>query len=97
MSPKAKSMLAHLTPVGWILALLLNQSKKDPLTSFYLAQSFGLFICFILARLIPGYYIVVWGFFFVFWIYSFVGSLKGEKNLIPFIGSYFQKWFGKIS
>lgn len=97
MNPKAKSMLAHLTPIGWIVALLVNSSKKDPLTSFYLAQSLGLYICFFLTRFIPEYYIIVWGFFFVFWIYSFVGSLKGEENLIPFIGNYFQKWFGKIS
>lgn len=96
MNPQAKSMLAHLTPIGWVVALIVNSSKKDPITGFYLAQSLGLHICFLLTRFIPEYYIFVWGFFFVFWIYSFVGASKGEKSLIPFIGTYFQAWFGKI-
>ncbi len=96
MNPKAKSMLAHLTPLGWLVALVVNSSKKDSLTQFYLAQTLGLYICFFLTRFIPEYYIIAWGFFFVFWVFSFVGALKGDKNLIPFIGQYFQTWFGKI-
>jgi hypothetical protein len=97
MNPKAKSMLAHLTPVGWLLALVLNRFKKDPMTSFYLRQSFGLYICFFITRFIPEYYIIAWGFFFVFWVYSFVGTVKGTEYPIPFLGVYFQKWFSKIA
>ncbi len=97
MDPKLKSMLAHLTPVGWLVALVLNNMNKDSLTSFYLRQSLGLFICFFLTRLIPDYYIIAWGFIFVFWIFSFVGSIKKMEYQVPFLGVYFQKWFSKIS
>jgi hypothetical protein len=97
MTPKLKSLLAHLTPLGWLIALVLNRLQKDAVTSFYLRQSLGLFICFALARLIPDYYVVAWGFFFVFWVYSFVGTVKGTQNLVPFLGAYFQKWFKTIS
>ena len=90
-------MISHLGPLGWLIALIINIRESDSLTGFYLAQTLGLYICFSLCRLIPDYYIIAWGFFFVFWIYSFVGALKGEENLIPFIGSYFQTWFRKIS
>lgn len=96
MKPKTKSILAHLTPAGWLVALVLNIMKKDPLTSFYLRQLLGLYICFFVTRFIPEYYIVAWGFLFVFWTYSFVGTVKGMENPIPFIGDYFQKWFSKI-
>lgn len=97
MNPKVKSMLAHLTPVGWVIALALNSMKKDSMTSFYLRQLFGLYICFFITGFIPDYYIVVWGFLFVLWTYSFVGPVKGTENSIPFIGDLFQKWFQKIA
>lgn len=97
MNPKAKSMLTHLTPLGWLVSFILNVRDNDELTGFYLAQTLGLYICFFLTRLIPDYFIFAWGFFFVFWVYSFVGASKAEQNLIPFLGLYFQKWFRKIS
>lgn len=97
MNPKVKSMLAHLTPIGWLLAFILNSIKKDKVTSFYLRQSFGLFICFFTCWFIPEYNIVAWGFVFVFWTYSFVGTIKAIEYPIPFIGNLFQKWFKFIS
>lgn len=97
MSPKLKSMLAHLTPLGWLVALILNGFKRDKLSGFYIRQSLGVYLCFLIVWFIPDYYIIAWGFFFVLWIYSFVGALKTEENLIPFIGPYFQKWFKVIS
>jgi hypothetical protein len=97
MNPKMKSMLAHLTPLGWLIAWILNHFSKDSSTSFYLRQSLGLFLCFFIFRLIPEYYIIAWAFFFIFWIYSFVGTIKEVENVIPFAGAYFQKWFRQIS
>lgn len=97
MNPKMKSMLAHLTPVGWLIALVLNKISKDSLTSFYLRQLLGLYLCFFVFRFVPEYYVVVWGFLFIFWIYSFVGTIKGMENEIPLGGAYFQKWFSQLS
>ena len=97
MDPKLKSMLAHLTPFGWLLAFVLNSINKDTMTSFYLRQLMGLYICFFLTWFIPDYYIIAWGFLFVLWTYSFVGTVKSAEHLIPFIGALFQKWFQKIA
>lgn len=96
MNSKSKTILAHLTPIGWLLAMLINSRESDSSTGFYLAQTLGIYIIFFLTWFIPNYYVFAWGFFFVFWIYSFASSLKGEDNLVPFIGIYFQKWFRKI-
>jgi len=90
---KFKSILVHLTPIGWLLAFGINHLQKDQLTDFYLKQSFGLYLCFLISWFIPHYYIAVWSLLFVFWIYSFVGAIKNVPNAIPFIGSKFQKWF----
>jgi zinc transporter ZupT len=96
MNPKIKSLLAHLTPLGWIIAFALNSFKKDEITGFYLRQSLGLFLFFLVTRLIPEYYIVVWGFLFLFWVLSFVGAIKQTHEPIPLFGTHFQRWFGKL-
>jgi hypothetical protein len=97
MNQKVKSMMAHLTPIGWLVALILNSIEKDTKTSFYLRQLAGIYICFFVSRFIPDYYIIAWGFIFVLWTYSFIGTVKGTENAIPFIGAVFQKWFKKIA
>lgn len=96
MNPKNKALLAHLTPIGWIIAVILNQINKDQFTSFYARQTTGIFICFFLTRFVPGYYIFAWGFIFIFWVFSFVEAIKGTERPIPFVGVYFQKWFGEM-
>ena len=97
MNPKAKAALAHITPIGWLIAMILNGLRKDELTSFYLRQTLGIYLCFILSRFIPEYYIFVWGFLFVFYTYSFIGVVKQSPVPIPFIGNLFQQWFNFIS
>jgi len=94
MNSKNKALLAHLTPIGWIIALFMNQVNKDGFTAFYIRQTTGIYICFFLTRFVPDYYIFVWGFIFIFWVFSFVEAIKGTERPIPFLGVYFQKWFG---
>ena len=38
MNSKAKAILAHITIIGWIIALILNMKDKDEFTSFYVRQ-----------------------------------------------------------
>lgn len=97
MNPKLKSMLAHLSPIGWLLALGLNLIRKDAITSFYLRQLLGLYLCFFITWFVPDYSIIAWGFLFVLWVYSFVGIVKGIAHTIPFIGGLFQRWFKIIT
>jgi len=97
MDSKTKSALAHLTLIGWLIALSMNRIKNDSVTSFYLRQTLGIYLCFLVSRFIPEYYIFVWGFLFVFYTYSFIGMVKGTAIPIPFLGNLFQKWFKFIS
>lgn len=97
MNRKSNAMLAHLSPIGWLIAWALNWRTRDQFASFYLRQLFGIYLLFIVTRFIPEYYIVAWGFMFVLWTYSFVGPVKGIEHSVPFIGDLFQKWFQKIA
>lgn len=94
MDAKTKAIVAHITLIGWIVALVLNQNeKKEILATFYIRQVLGIFILGTICAIIP-----ILGFFFmiipiVLWVFSLLGALSGEQKEIPVLGPYFQEWF----
>ncbi len=96
MDGKTKAIVAHITLIGWIIALVLNQNDdKDETASFYIRQTLGLLIMGILWAIpIVGWII---GFAsFILWIISLVGAISGEPKEVPLVGKYFQDWFKSI-
>lgn len=97
--PKTIAMLSYLTPLGWILALILNNPKTE-LASFHIRQSLGLILVVLAANsimIIPflGWIIAILamiGAFFL-WVIGFMGAVDGKIKLIPYLGEYFQEWF----
>ncbi len=93
MDGKTKAIVAHIYWIGWVIALILNSSEKDEITSFYLRQLLGLFLLSIVLWFIP---VVGWLanlVIFVFWIISLIGAINGEMKKIPLVGDLFQDWF----
>ena len=50
---KTVAILSYITPIGWVIALILNQSKKTELGSFHIRQALLLMITGIILRWIP--------------------------------------------
>jgi len=98
MSDRLKAIVAHVTIVGWVIALIINLvQSKTPLTIFYLRQMLGLLILSFIAGLLPSFIgNIVALLVFGLWIYSLVGAIKNERWELPLIGEYFQKWFNFI-
>lgn len=96
MDGKTKAIVAHITWVGWLIALILNSNEKDEITSFYIRQLLGIYLFSIVISFIPLVNIVGWIFAFVLWILSLIGSINGEMKESPVIGKYFQDWFKGI-
>ncbi len=101
---KLAAIIAHLTFLGPVIAWFINQDEKDKFGSFYIKQSVGIFLLFLLiSAILPivpeimfmptliGFYV----FIFILWIYSFSGAVSNEYKLIPFIGGFIQKIFTK--
>ena len=42
---KVVAIVSYITIIGWIIALILNQSKKTELGSFHVRQALLLWIC----------------------------------------------------
>lgn len=93
MDGKTKAIVAHITFIGWIIALVLNSSEKDEFASYYIRQLLGLYLLGLVLTLIPFVGWILNIVVFVFWILSLIGSIQGEKKETPVVGKYFQDWF----
>ena len=100
---KNTAIIAYLTIIGSIIAIFMNQEEnKSEFGSFHIRQAFGLFLSFFMLGYFVGYanswtatsafYI----FYFILWIYGFLGALQGEKKEIPVVGNFFQNTFKSL-
>lgn len=93
MDGKTKAIVAHITIIGWIIALVLNSSEKDDFASYYIRQLLGLYLAGLILTLIPLIGWILSIVVFVFWIMSLIGAVQGEIKETPWLGKYFQEWF----
>lgn len=96
MDGKTTAIVAHITPIGWIIALVMNNNEKNEFASFYIRQLLGLFLAVLVLGWIPiiGWLLSIAGF--VFWIMSLINAIQGEKKELPLVGHYFQEWFKSL-
>lgn len=99
---KKIAVIAYLTIIGSIIAMIMNSEKKYPFASFHNRQALGIFLLFFALGYPIGYFdswAVTMGFylcFFILWIYGFLGALQYEQREIPLVGKLFQKLFKGI-
>ncbi len=94
MDPKTKAIVAHITIIGWIIALVINNSEqKDEFTSYYIRQLLGIYLAGLILSFIPALGWIIALIFFAFWLISLIGSVQGEMKEVPWVGPYFQEWF----
>ena len=92
MDARVKAIIAHITPVGWIIALILNLDQKEEFSSFFIRQTLGLWLVGVVLSWIPVLNILGGMVVFAFWLLSLIYAIQGERKEIPF-GHYFQDWF----
>ena len=95
MDGKTKAIVAHITFIGWIIALILNSQEKDEYASFYIRQMLGLVILSLFSWIPVVGWILGIGTF-ILWILSLIGAASGEEKLVPILGEQFQKWFASL-
>lgn len=98
MNGKAKAILAHITIIGWVIALILNMKDRDEFASFYIRQYLGIMIAGLLGNLalslISTTAAMIWGvIILIAWLISLISAITDKKNETPVIGQYFQQWF----
>lgn len=100
---KNLAILAYITLIGWIIALVMNMEKKDPYVNFHIKQMLGLMcisfgLMFLNVIPIIGWIINLFGVFLllILWIIAVINVLNGQKKPIPILGNLFVKWFANI-
>ena len=95
MDARVKAIIAHLTPIGWVIAVVLNSNQKEEFTSFYIRQTLGLYVVGFVLQFIPILGWLIGIVVFAFWLLSLIYVVQGERKTIPF-GYYFQDWFSSL-
>jgi uncharacterized membrane protein len=92
-------VLSYLSPLGWALALVLHLTNKTEYGSFHLRQSTGIFITLVLMYFISsipylGALVLILGLVlcFFFWVVGYMGAIQGKRNMVPYLGPYFQAY-----
>ncbi len=92
---KTIAIVAHLTIIGFLIALVMNSSNRTEFGSFYIRQTLGIFLL-TLVGFIPliGWFALI--AVFILWLISLVGALGGNKKPVFLLGEQFQEWFKSI-
>lgn len=89
---KTIAIIAYITLIGWIVALVMNNKEKNEFASFHIRQMLGLYLLGMLGAIpVIGYILAM--VVLAFWIIGFVSAVQGRMEPTPFIGDKFQEWF----
>ena len=99
---KTVAIIAYITLIGWIIALVMNNSNRTALGSYHVRQALGIMAIGAILVILSGFL----GFgllsriiqiaVFVFWIIGLIGAAQGEMKTVPLLGEKFQEWFKGI-
>ncbi|HRH37587.1 MAG TPA: hypothetical protein PK760_04550 [Flavobacteriales bacterium] len=101
---KTVAIVAYLSLIGFIIALILHGQKKTALGSYHLRQTLGILICgfalgianFILIWIpIIGWLAIAGGFvcIIIMWLMGIIAAANGEMKPTLILGPKFQEWF----
>ena len=99
---KTPAIIAYLTIIGSIIALIINSDKKNPFAAFHIRQGLGLCLTY----MILGYFVSQFNSWLIsmsFWIglgmlfiYGLVSAINGNIREVPILGPFYQKIFANI-
>ena len=102
---KTVAIVAYLTIVGFIIAIVLHGQKKTALGTYHLRQMLGIIITgfclwvvtMLLAVVTLGFglllYPLVGILMLILWIMGLIAAANGEMKPAPILGEKYQEWF----
>jgi uncharacterized membrane protein len=99
---KNAAIVAYLTIIGAVIAIFMNNENKSVFASFHIRQALGIFLTFFALGYPIGYFdnwmisSAFYVFFFILWIYGFMGALNGEEKKVPLVGDFYQNLFKSL-
>lgn len=87
---KLVSILCYITPIGWLVAMLLHGNHKSSLAQFHLRQSLGLLITAAMLSFIPliGWLLQI--MVLAAWIQGLYFALLEQQKPVFILGDFYQ-------
>lgn len=99
---KTVAIIAYITLIGWIIALVMNNGNKTALGTYHVRQALGIMCVGVVLSIASGF-IGIWMLarvvqlaILVLWILGLVSAVQGEMKPVPVLGEKFQEWFKGI-
>ncbi|MBU2975296.1 hypothetical protein [Zobellia sp. B3R18] len=88
--------MAHITVIGWIVALIMNSQNRTEFGSFYIRQTLGIWLLTIVLSIIPivGCFAAVIGLVLI--VMSLINAASNKMDPTVVVGEYFQDWFKSL-
>ena len=100
---KTIAIVAYLTVIGLLVALLLNNEKKDLFAKYHIRQSLGLVLTSIalsLINVIPilGWIVSMVGAFVLLymWVMGLLNAINGREKPVPILGEKYEEWLKSV-
>ncbi|MGJ8665921.1 MAG: DUF4870 domain-containing protein [Patiriisocius sp.] len=98
---KTVAIIAYITLIGWIIALIMNNGNKTSLATFHIRQMLGIMLVGLsISILISITGVGLLGILqigtLVLWILGIIGAINEEEKPVPIVGEHFQKWFAGL-
>lgn len=102
-SGKSTAIIAYITIIGLIIALVMNNDKKNPFAAYHIRQVVGLAVTGIalgIINVIPilGWMISILGsiVILILWIIGLMNAINGKVKPLPILGDKYEEWFKSI-
>lgn len=100
---KTIAIVAYLTVIGLVVALVLNNEKKDLFAKYHIRQSLGLVLTSIalsIINVIPilGWIVSMVGAFVLLymWIMGLLNAVNGREKPVPILGEKYEEWLKSV-
>ncbi len=107
---KTVAILAYITMIGFIVAIILNSNNKTKLGTYHLRQALGLIVCsvgiwlmlmFLAFLPVLGFITILlspimWIGVLVLIVLGILNASSGQEKPLPLVGTYFEKWFANV-
>lgn len=99
---KTVAIIAYITLIGWIIALVMNNGNKTELGAYHIRQALGIMCVGVVLAILVGFLdisILSWIVqiaILVLWILGVLSAVQGEMKPVPVLGEKFQEWFKGI-
>ncbi|MDT8346719.1 MAG: hypothetical protein RQ756_02875 [Flavobacteriaceae bacterium] len=100
---KTIAIVAHITIIGLIIALILNSNQKNPFASYHIRQMIGLILTGIVLsaiNIIPLLGQIIWFagslVLIYLWIMGLINAVNGQEKPMPILGEKYADWFKGI-